>query len=132
VDTDQLFAFLQVAQPEEYEKLGLTDYRDRTNMARQKFLARLRGETSRREEIDVLSTDPSFQNATQYSDHHNARIEHEKALKRVTTAMFKDDAQFFKRFQPNDAFRQWLTETVFGMTYEESSAPPFHGVTTAG
>jgi type I restriction enzyme R subunit len=54
VDTDQLFAFLQVTQSEEYERLGLGDYRDRKNMARQKFLARLQGEISRRGTIDVL------------------------------------------------------------------------------
>jgi len=54
VDTDQLFAFLQVTQPEEYEKLGLGDYRDRKNIARQKVLARLQGEISRRGTIDVL------------------------------------------------------------------------------
>lgn len=54
VDTDQLFAFLQITQPEEYGKLGFGDYRDRKNMARQKFLARLQGEISRRGTIDVL------------------------------------------------------------------------------
>jgi type I site-specific restriction-modification system R (restriction) subunit len=48
-----------------------------------------------------------------------ARIEHDKALKRVITAMFKDDAQLFKQFQDNESFRGWLTETVFGMTYEK-------------
>ena len=40
-------------------------------------------------------------------------------LKRVITAMFKDDAQLFKQFQDNDSFRGWLTDTVFGMTYEK-------------
>lgn len=31
----------------------------------------------------------------------------------------KADAQLFKQFQDNDSFRRWLTDTVFGMTYEE-------------
>lgn len=66
-----------------------------------------------------VSADPAYQNARQNSDRQNARIEHDKALKRVITAMFKDDAQLFKQFQDNDSFRRWLTDTVFGMTYEE-------------
>lgn len=66
-----------------------------------------------------VSADPAYQNARQNSDRQNARIEHDKALKRVITTMFKDDAQLFKQFQDNDSFRRWLTDTVFGMTYEE-------------
>jgi len=67
-----------------------------------------------------VSADPAYQNAKQNSDRQNARIEHDRALKRVITAMFKDDAQLFKQFQDNDSFRRWLTDTVFGMTYEQS------------
>lgn len=63
--------------------------------------------------------DQAYQNARQNSDPQNARIEHDKALNRVITAMFKDDAQLFKQFQDNDSFRGWLTQTVFDMTYEE-------------
>ena len=66
-----------------------------------------------------VSADPAYQNARKNSDRQNARIEHDKALKRVITAMFKDDAQLFKQFQDNDPFRRWLTDTIFGMTYEE-------------
>ena len=66
-----------------------------------------------------VCADRAYQNAKQNSDRQNARIEHDKALKRVITAMFKDDAQLFKQFQDNDAFRRWLTDTVFGMTYEK-------------
>ncbi|MDD5198211.1 MAG: type I restriction endonuclease subunit R [Terrimicrobiaceae bacterium] len=73
--------------------------------------------------IDIIppkvSADPAYQNARQNSDRQNARIEHDKALKRVITAMFKDDAQLFKQFQDNDSFRRWLTDTIFGITYEE-------------
>ena len=68
-----------------------------------------------------VSADPAYQNAKHNSDRQNARIEHDKALKRVITAMFKDDAQLFKQFQDNDSFRRWLTDTVFGMTYENES-----------
>jgi len=66
-----------------------------------------------------VSADSAYQNARQNSDRQNARIEHDKALKRVITAMFKDDAQLFKQFQDNESFRRWLTETIFGMTYDQ-------------
>ena len=54
VDSLQLFAFLIATQPEEWAKLGIADYKDRQGMARQKFLARLQGEITRRGVIDVL------------------------------------------------------------------------------
>ena len=66
-----------------------------------------------------VSADTAYQNAKKNSDRQNARIEHDKALKRVITALFTDDAQLFKQFQDNESFRRWLTDTVFGMTYEE-------------
>ncbi len=54
VDVEQLFAFLHATQPDETAKLGIGDYRDKKNIACQKFLARLQGEISRRGTIDVL------------------------------------------------------------------------------
>ena len=66
-----------------------------------------------------VSADQAYRNARQNSDRQNARIEHDKALKRVLTSLFADDAQLFKQFQDNESFRHWLTETVFGLTYDE-------------
>lgn len=66
-----------------------------------------------------VAADVKYQNAKKNSDRQNAKIEHDKALGRVITALFKDDAQLFKQFQDNESFRNWLTDTVFGMTYEE-------------
>ncbi len=66
-----------------------------------------------------VSEDQAYQNAKKNSDRQNARIEHDKALKRVITALFTDDAQLFKQFQDNESFRGWLTDTVFGLTYEK-------------
>ena len=54
VDVKQLFAFLVATQPEETAKLCIGDYNDKKAIARQKFLARLQGEISRRGTIDVL------------------------------------------------------------------------------
>ena len=71
------------------------------------------------EEIPTkVSADKAYQNAKQHSDKQNARIEHDKALARVVMAMFKDEAQLVKQFQDNKSFRRWLTDTIFGITYE--------------
>ena len=37
--------------------------------------------------------------AKQNSDKQNARIEHDKALRRVMTALLQDDTELFKQFQ---------------------------------
>lgn len=66
-----------------------------------------------------VAADEKYQNARKNSDRQNAKIEHDKALKRVITALFTDDAQLFKQFQDNESFRHWLTDTVFGMTYSD-------------
>jgi len=66
-----------------------------------------------------VSADQAYQNAKKHSDRQNARIEHDKALKRVITALFADDAQLFKQFQDNESFRHWLTDTVFELTYDQ-------------
>lgn len=65
-----------------------------------------------------VAADTAFQNAKQNSDKQNARIEHDKALARVMTAVLKDDTELFKQFMDNESFRRWLTDTVFGLTYE--------------
>ena len=64
-----------------------------------------------------VSADKAFQNARRNSDKQNARIEHDKALARVMTAVLKDDTELFKQFMDNDSFKRWLTDTVFGITY---------------
>lgn len=69
-----------------------------------------------------VAADKAYQNAKQNSDKQNARIEHDKALARVMTALLKDDTELFKQFMDNEGFRRWLTDTVFGITYERPSA----------
>jgi type I restriction enzyme R subunit len=70
------------------------------------------------EEIPArVAADTAYQNARKFSDKQNARIEHDKALVRVMTALLKDDTELFKQFSDNASFRRWLTETVFALTY---------------
>jgi len=66
-----------------------------------------------------VAADTAYQNAKRNSDRQNARIEHDKALARVMTAVLKDDTELFKQFMDNESFRRWMTDTVFGLTYEE-------------
>ncbi|RKO67993.1 type I restriction endonuclease subunit R [Desulfofundulus salinus] len=72
------------------------------------------------EEIPArVAADTAYQNARKYSDKQNARIEHDKALVRVMTALLRDDTELFKQFSDNESFRRWLTDTVFALTYSE-------------
>jgi type I restriction enzyme R subunit len=72
------------------------------------------------EEIPArVAADTAYQNARKHSDKQNARIEHDKALVRVMTALLKDDTELFKQFSDNESFRRWLTDTVFALTYSE-------------
>ena len=71
------------------------------------------------EEIPArVAADAAYQNARKFSDKQNARIEHDKALGRVMTALLQDDTELFKQFSDNESFRRWLTDTVFALTYE--------------
>ncbi len=71
-----------------------------------------------------VAADTAYQNAKKNSDKQNARIEHDKALARVMTAVLKDDTELFKQFMDNESFKKWLTDTVFSMTYGQSSSGP--------
>jgi type I restriction enzyme, R subunit len=68
-----------------------------------------------------VAADTAYMNAIKNSDRQNARIEHDKALGRVMTAVLKDDTELFKQFSDNESFRRWLTDTVFALTYGPSS-----------
>lgn len=73
------------------------------------------------EEIPArVAADTAYQNARKNSDKQNARIEHDRALVRVMTALLKDDTELFKQFSDNESFRRWLADTVFALTYSEA------------
>ena len=65
-----------------------------------------------------VTADKAYQNARKNSDKQNARIEHDKALARVMTAVLKDDTELFKQFMDNESFKRWLTDSVFRITYD--------------
>jgi type I restriction enzyme, R subunit len=57
------------------------------------------------------------------NDRQNARIEHDKALGRVMTAVLQDDTELFKQFSDNESFKRWLSDSVFAVTYETAKKP---------
>ena len=67
--------------------------------------------------------DTAFRNAQRNSDRQNARIEHDRALLRVMTAVMRDDTELFKQFMDNDSFKRWMTDTVFSLAYEPAATP---------
>ncbi|GIX00848.1 MAG: hypothetical protein KatS3mg111_4180 [Pirellulaceae bacterium] len=69
-----------------------------------------------------VAADPAYQNAVRNSDAQNARVEHDKALRRVMTAILQDDTELFKQFADNEGFRRWLTETIFAITYDQKTS----------
>jgi type I restriction enzyme, R subunit len=71
-----------------------------------------------------VAADTAYQNAKRNSDKQNARIEHDKALANVIVGLMKDDTELFKQFSDNPAFRRWLGDTVFSMTYETPALLP--------
>ena len=71
--------------------------------------------------VPRVANDRAYQNARKNSGQQNARIEHDKALLRVMTALLNDDTELFKQYQDNDSFHRWLTDTVFAMTYDQKA-----------
>lgn len=72
------------------------------------------------EEIPAkVATDKAYQNAIENSDKQSARIEHDFALKRVMFEMLSDQTELFKQFSDNQSFKKWLSDTIFGLTYNQ-------------
>ena len=76
-----------------------------------------------------VAADTAYQNAQKIGDKQNARIEHDNALERVITALLNDDIELFRHYTDNGAFKRWLTDTVFALTYvqPEPAAEQQHG-----
>lgn len=53
-----------------------------------------------------VAADHVYRNARQSSDRQNVRIEHDKALTRVMTAVLQNDTELSKQFTGNESFRR--------------------------
>lgn len=72
------------------------------------------------EEIpEKVLSDSDYQNAMQNNDKQNARIAHDRALQKVMVDLLMDHTELFKQFSDNPSFKKWLSDTNFGLTYEE-------------
>ena len=71
-----------------------------------------------------VAADTAFRNARENSDKENARIEHERVLMRVMAAVMKDDTELFRQFADNEGFKRWMSDTVFGLAYEQARTAP--------
>ena len=69
-----------------------------------------------------VAADAAYQNAKRNSDKQNARIEQRQGPRPVMTAVLNDDTELFKQFMDNESFKRWMTDTVFGLTYEQPEA----------
>jgi type I restriction enzyme R subunit len=75
------------------------------------------------EEIPAkVAADKKYQNAMKYSDKENARIEHDLALQRVLIELLTDHTELYKQFSENPAFRKWLADFIFAVTYKTEKA----------
>ena len=70
------------------------------------------------EEIPArVAADKAYQNAIKNSDKQNARIEHDVVLQRVLVEFLSDHTELYKQFSENPAFKKWLADTIFQVTY---------------
>ena len=73
------------------------------------------------EEIPTkVASDKAYQNAMRNNDKPTARVEHDRALQRVLIDMLSDHTELYKQFSDNPAFKRWLTDTIFTVTYSSS------------
>ena len=76
----------------------------------------------------MVAEDTAFRNARENSDRENARIEHDRVLRRVMMGIMKDDTELFRQFMDNEDFKRWLGGVVFEVAYEGVGGPQTTGV----
>ncbi|MDE0369468.1 MAG: type I restriction endonuclease subunit R [bacterium] len=65
----------------------------------------------------------AYRNAMANSDKQNARIEHDNALAQAMTELVAVHTELFKQFSDNESFRDWLSRTIFDVTYLPQFSP---------
>ena len=64
-----------------------------------------------------VAADHAYRNARQHADAQNTRIEHDRALEKAITDLLADDTELYKQYSDNVAFKRWLADKVFDLTY---------------
>ncbi|WP_197451641.1 type I restriction endonuclease subunit R [Rosistilla oblonga] len=65
-----------------------------------------------------VAEDPAYNNACQNSDKKTARIEHDRAYRRVMNSMIQDQTKLYKHYNDEEGFRQFAHDTSFDQSYE--------------
>ena len=74
------------------------------------------------EEIPAkMRQDRKYQNAIKNNDEKTARIEHDAALGQVIVDLLSDNTELCKQFSDNLAFKTWLKNTIFDLTYRSAN-----------
>lgn len=73
-----------------------------------------------------VAANQAYRNAMKNSSKAAARLEHDRALQKVVVAMLSDHTELFKQFSDNPSFKKWLSDTIFGVTYDEFGDEPTH------
>ncbi|MDR1735751.1 MAG: type I restriction endonuclease subunit R, partial [Oscillospiraceae bacterium] len=71
----------------------------------------------------MVSQDVAYQNAMKNSDKQNARMESDRALQSAILGIMTDNMELFKRFTDDPAFKKWLADMVFSVTYNTDGKP---------
>jgi len=66
-----------------------------------------------------VAKDEAYQNAIKNSDRENARLESERALKKVIDSMIEDNLELYKLYVDNLSFKKELESMVFNATYDK-------------
>jgi len=69
-----------------------------------------------------VAADKAYRNAMKNSDKAAARLEHDRALQKVVIELLADHTELFKQFSDNASFKKWLSDTIFGVTYQGGAA----------
>ena len=67
---------------------------------------------------EMVAQDAAYDNARKNSDRANARVEFDNALRRVMISLMKDHTDLFRRYTDDASFQRWMSDAVFGATYE--------------
>jgi type I restriction enzyme R subunit len=71
----------------------------------------------------MVSKDQTYQNAMRNADKQEARTESDRVLQSVILNIMADNMELFKQFNDNPAFKKWLSDMVFTMTYNKEGKP---------
>jgi type I site-specific restriction-modification system R (restriction) subunit len=93
------------------DMFGNIDWKDADNVKRQI------------EQIPAMvSKDKTYRNAILNADKQEARTESDRAPQAVILSIMSDDMELFKQYNDNPAFKKWLSDMVFNVTYNAEVA----------